>query len=420
MQRTVQHAIALLLIVTPAFAQSKRLWVLRAPGEVVEYDPGTFALKQKVKVPAEAVKSPAQLSVNRMGQMLFAPAVTIPLSESEISTSHKVWLWNGQAAVPIDQGVEHKSEDRGSNQVVTESVPIAFLSADGNHLFWLENGVRRLEREEVDLSTTNTFQAWQTDLQGKDRVDLTSTNLPDCRCTTGTCEESCPVFSVWAPESGIGSFFLATQIVTGQTGTSYKASNQYRQDGGKWNPSALPDPLQHVLDSSSDGKAIVEAIPDTGCCGWSNQSNDQTLMLKDGKSITLFDEQASYKNSDYDVSFFTSNARISPDAGRIAMTIAATAQSGKPIQLSEQGEANPEESQRIRKAMLELPAIEIKSMDEAPRRIAFVPHATLVGWISDKELLIVENHVLVAYSVGSGARRKSTIRVEDAAHVFLP
>ena len=406
-------------MVAPVFAQSKLLWVLRAPGEMVEYDPGTFALKQKVKVPAEAMKSPAQLSVNRLGQMLFAPALALPLSQSEISNPHKVWIWNGQAALSTDQAVEHKSEERGSNQAVTESVPVPFLSADGNHLFWLANGARRLEREEVDLSTTNTFQAWQTDLQGKDRVDLTSTSLPDCRCKTGTCEESCPSFSVWVPESGVESFFLATQFVTGQTATSYKATTRYQRDGGKWNSNALTEPLQRVLDASGDGSSIVEAIPDTGCCGWSNQSNDQTLVIKEGKSLTIFDEQAAYKNADYDVSFYTSNARLSPDAGKIATTIVATAQSGKPMQLSEQGEANPEESQRIRKALLDLPAIEIKTTDDSPRRLAFVPHATLVGWISDKELLIVENHLLVAYTVGTGARRKSTIRVEDAARVFL-
>lgn len=419
MQRTIQHAIAFLLMVAPVFAQSKLLWVLRAPGEMVEYDPGTFALKQKVKVPAEAMKSPAQLSVNRLGQMLFAPALALPLSQSEISNPHKVWIWNGQAALSTDQAVEHKSEERGSNQAVTESVPVPFLSADGNHLFWLANGARRLEREEVDLSTTNTFQAWQTDLQGKHRVDLTSTSLPDCRCKTGTCEESCPSFSVWVPESGVESFFLATQFLTGQTATSYRATTRYQRDGGKWNSNALTEPLQRVLDASGDGSSIVEAIPDTGCCGWSNQSNDQTLVIKEGKSLTIFDEQAAYKNADYDVSFYTSNARLSPDAGKIATTIVATAQSGKPMQLSEQGEANPEESQRIRKALLDLPAIEIKTTDDSPRRLAFVPHATLVGWISDKELLIVENHLLVAYTVGTGARRKSTIRVEDAARVFL-
>jgi hypothetical protein len=101
------------------------------------------------------------------------------------------------------------------------------------------------------------------------------------------------------------------------------------------------------------------------------------------------------------------------------MTIVATAQSNQPIQLSEQGQASPEESQRIRKALVDLPAIEVKTIDDAPHRVAFLPHAMVVGWISDKELLIVENHLLVGYTVRTGARRKSTIHVEDSAQVFL-
>ena len=224
---------------------------------------------------------------------------------------------------------------------------------------------------------------------------------------------------VWAPDGGIQDFFLTTQVVAGQTATTYKESIRYQLEGSKWTANILPEPLQRVLDANSSGSVIVEAIPDTGCCGWSNQSNDQTLVLIDGKTSTIFDEQAAYKNADYDVSFYTSNARLSPDAGRVAMTITATTQSNKAIQLSEQGQANPEESQLIRKALLELPAVEVKSLDDTPRRLAFIPHASLVGWIDDKELLIIENHLLVAYNLGTGARRKSTIRVEDAALVFV-
>jgi hypothetical protein len=63
--------------------------------------------------------------------------------------------------------------------------------------------------------------------------------------------------------------------------------------------------------------------------------------------------------------------------------------------------------------------IDGKSNQDSPRRIAFLPHATLVGWINDKEILIVEGHLLVAYNVASGARRKSSVRVDDAGHVFL-
>jgi hypothetical protein len=51
--------------------------------------------------------------------------------------------------------------------------------------------------------------------------------------------------------------------------------------------------------------------------------------------------------------------------------------------------------------------------------VAFLPHATLVGWLNQRELLIVEDHMLVTYNVSTGTRRKSNVRVEDAAHVFL-
>src|SRR3954463_9108343 len=167
--RTFFRIILAVLITSMSLqAQSKRLWVLRAPGELVEYDPATFAQKQKVTLPPEAAKSPANVSINRLGQTLFAPAVSLPLSDTEIAAPHKIWIWDGHAATSIDQGVEHKIEEHGSNQAVTESAPLPYLSADGNHLFWFANETRRLEREEVDLSTTNTFHAWQTDLNGKE------------------------------------------------------------------------------------------------------------------------------------------------------------------------------------------------------------------------------------------------------------
>ncbi|HYM78225.1 MAG TPA: hypothetical protein VE377_19785 [Candidatus Dormibacteraeota bacterium] len=406
-------------LLSPLLGQNKRLWVLRAPGEMVEYDPATFALKQTVKVPAEAMKSPASMAVNRLGQMLFAPALSLPLSREEATAAHKIWIWNGHAATSIDRVVEHKVEERGSNQAVTESVPVPYLAADGTHLFWLANQARRLEREDIELSTTTTFQAWQTDLSGNGREEITTAKLPDCRCSTGTCEESCPSFVIWVPEEGIEKVFVTTQFVAGQTASVYKASSRYLLEGGRWTESALAEPLQRPLDADSGGSVLVEAIPDTGCCGWSNQSDDQTLVLAGGRKITVFDEQGTYKNSDYDVSFFTSNARLSPDSALVAMTITATAEANKPFQLAEEGQANPEESQRVRKALSEVPVIEVKTVEDVSRRVAFVPHATLVGWISEKELLIVENHLLVAYNVATGARRKSTVRVEDALHVFI-
>lgn len=386
---------------------------------MVEYDPATFAPKQTVKLPADAAKFPTNVSINHLGQILFVSAVSLPLGEDDLAAAHKVWFWNGRAAAIFDQGVEHKTEKIGSNDAVTELAPAIFLSADGTHLFWFANQQRRLQRDDLDFSTNTTWQAWQTDPSGATRQDMASFKFPDCRCPTGSCEESCPSGVVWAPENGIDKFFLMTQSFPGKTNPVYKASSRYRDDAGKWNAESLTLPLQRVLDASEDGNAIVEAIPDTGCCGWSNQSNDQTLVLTGGKKIAVFDEQATYKNQDYDVSFYTATARLSPEAGSVAMTIASTAQLNKPIQLAEDGQANPEELQRIRKTLAELPAVAVKSVEDTPRQVAFLPHATLVAWLSEKELLIVEDHLLVVYNTATGTRRKSTMKVEDAAHVFL-
>jgi ferredoxin len=405
--------------VTSISAQEKRLWVLRAPGEMVEYDPATFAAKPTVKVPAEAVPSPQSIAINRLGQILFAPAVSLPLADTDIKAAHKAWFWNGHAASEIDLGVKQETAATGSNLAVTESAPAVFLSSDGAHLFWFANQQRRLQREDVDLSVSTTWQAWQTELDGSKRQNLTSAKLPECRCPTGACEESCPYGAVWLPENGLKDFFLLTQFVAGKDAPVYKATASYREENGTWRDDAFSNPLHRVLDAAANGEVIVEAIPDTGCCGWSNQSNDQTLLHANGKTLALFDEQSTYKNSDYDVSFFTSNARLSPDLASLAMTISATARLNQPIQLSEQGQGNPEELKQIRKALADLPAVEIKTTDDAPHRLAFLPHATLVGWIGVKEILIVEDHLLVAYNVATGARRKSTVRVEDAAHVFL-
>jgi hypothetical protein len=271
----------------------------------------------------------------------------------------------------------------------------------------------------VDLSTTTTWQAWRSDLTGGMHEDLTSVKFPECRCPSGACEESCPYGEIWVPETGMGKLSLLAQLVAGKMGPVYKQGSRCQEDGGKWSCTPLPEPLHRVLEAASDGSVIIEAIPDTSCCGWTNQSDDQTLAISDGKSRTLFDEIATYRNSDYDVSFYTSNARLSPAVGFVAMTITSTAETNKPIQLAEGGEATPEESKEIRRALTELPAVEVMTMGDTLKRVALVPHATLVGWINEKEILTVENHLLVIYNISTKAKRRSTVKAEDAAHVFL-
>ncbi|MFY9793468.1 MAG: hypothetical protein WAJ99_19980 [Candidatus Sulfotelmatobacter sp.] len=413
----------LLSFAFPLAAQNKRIWVLRAPGEAVEYDPATFAEKLAVKIPPEALASPQNFQINALGQMLFAPAVALPLTEGDFAGAKKIWFWSGHTATTLTRDISRSTATVGSNLAITESAPAPFLSADGAHLFWFSNQARRLQRDGVDLSNRLSWTSWRTDLAAANREEIASITLPDCSCKTGACEESCPYEEVWIPSEGVGKFFLLTQFVAGQTQAIYKSTSAYVEDAGKWTARPLDPPLRRVLDAAN-ADVILEAIPDSGCCGWSNESDDQTVLRLQGKKITVFDELAAYKNPDYDVSFYTQNGQLAPDLGSVALTINATSKPNTPIQLAEQGQANPEESQRIRKALPELPAVEVKILgvkngEGAPNRLAFLPHATLVGWINDKEILIVENHMLVVYNVANGSRRKSTITVEDYQHVFL-
>ena len=411
-----------ILMTASMAAQSKRLWVLRAPGEMTEYDAETFASKQTVKVPGEAVRSPQSLSVNRVGQMLFVPTVSLPLDEDDVRSAPKISFWDGHQAFMLNRDLKRATGTTGSNLSINESAPTPYLSADGGHLYWFANQARRLQRDGVDLSTTNTWLAWQTDLTGAGRQELTSLTLPECSCPTGSCEETCSYGEVGTPEEGVGKFFLMTEFVAGKDQPSYKSTSLYQENAGKWTATELDPPLRRVLDAANVN-TILEAIPDTACCGWANQSDDQTLLHLQNKTVSVFDERSEYRNPDYDVSFYTANGKLSPDLDAVALTIVATSEANKPIQLSEQGQGDPEESERVRKSLLELPAVQVMSLDvkgaEQPRRIDFLPHATLVGWLTGKEVLIVEDHLLVTYNLATKTRRKTNIKVEDAAHAFL-
>jgi hypothetical protein len=384
----------------------------------VEYDPFTFAEKQTVKPPAEASAAPEKLSVNAPGQMLFAQPVDLPLAEGDLAGERKAWLWDGHRATWLAFGAARTTATAGSNLSISEAAPAPFLSADGAHLFWFSNQARRWQRDGVDLSTKTTWSAWRTDLAGANREDLVSVPLPDCPCPTGGCEDSCPYGEVWVPQGGVGKFFLLTQLIAGQTKPIYKSTSLYQENSGKWIATPVDPQLRNILDAANPN-AILEAIPDTGCCGWTNESDDQTLLRLPEKTLTVYDERADYKNPDYDVSFFTRNGKLSPDLTSVAFTLAATAKPNTPIQLAQQGQASPEESSRIRKALADLPAVEIKSVKDNPRRIAFLPRAEFVGWIGEKEILIVQDHWLIACNLETGARRRSTVHAEDAAHVFL-
>lgn len=403
---------------------NKRLWVLQKPGTIVEYDPATFAPKQTREVPPEIFKSPQDLQINQNGQMLFLPG-QVQEADGRVheNTDSKFWFWDGRSEKSIHRPVSSSTTSSGTNKLVETAMPRCFLSADGAHLVWFENRTKTLMPPDlsVDLSVSTTFRAWQTDLSGGRSEEIASNSLPACKCETGVCSESCPEVAYWVPEGGVSDYFLATHWIPGQIQSDYQNSFVYRRSAGNWSASKLPAAVKQILDSASDanGVSLIEAVPDAGCCGWENESDDQTLLTRNGKTTLFFDEFRRYQNQDYDVSFFTSSAKLAPNAAFVAFTVAATQNAGTEIRLSDSGKANPGELARIQKALAELPEVEVVRVEDSAKPVAKIAHATLVGWINDQEILLVENDFLVALNVASGARRISNIKMGAGSHAYL-
>jgi hypothetical protein len=401
---------------------NKRLWVLQEPNTIVEYDAATFALRQTQKVPPEVFKSPQDLQINQRGQMLFLPAQVQEQSLVQENTGATFWFWDGASGGVAQRPVTKTTVASGKNTLVEAATPRCFSSADGSHLFWFENRMKTLTGDGVDISVNTTFRVWQTNLAGAEVQEIASAALPACQCDTGVCSESCPEAAYWVPEEGVSNFFLMTQWVPGQIQPRYDDSFLYtRSVAGRWSAKKLPDVVEQVLDFRSDGNEVefIESVPDAGCCGWENESSDQTVLTKASKTIPLFDEFKRYQNQDYDVSFFTSNARLSPRGDSAGFTIMATQNPGTEIRLSDSGRPNPGELARIQKALTELPVVEAVRVEDPAKPAARIPHATLVGWINEQEILVVENDVLVAFNVASGARRTSQIKISKPSYGFL-
>jgi hypothetical protein len=401
---------------------AKRLWIIRDRAQITEYDLATFTPGRTLTIPPEFRTNPVdlarKLSFSSQGQFVLAPG-------ESATTRSKFWLWDGHSESAIscpdlDARQEAESDsDADDGHTGAANDLVVRLSADGQRLFWFANHdrvVRNGDRTD-ESSVITTFHVWQTDLACRHTQEVDSFIFPECKCSTGACEETCPHGSAWAPERGVGDFFFVTHFVPGQLQSQSLASFLYRESGGRWTSTRLPQPLEALADAAAHGSLVIETVPDSGCCGWENESDDSTVLWRDGKPNTLFDEWKSYKNRNYDVSFAATTALVSPVQNLVAITITATQPPGTDIRLSSDGKENPTELEGIRRALGELPAVEVVSADG--KRLAFLPRASLVGWLSEKEILIVEDHWLAAYDVVTGAHRKSMLQIPEGTYAFV-
>ena len=97
----------------------------------------------------------------------------------------------------------------------------------------------------------------------------------------------------------------------------------------------------------------------------------------------LYDEFDRYDNRNTDVSFYTADARLAAGNALLAYTVVSTARTASEIRLSSGGKENAEELARVRRAITELPAVEIMQSGIPSRPATVIRQAALVGWLSD-------------------------------------
>jgi hypothetical protein len=266
---------------------------------------------------------------------------------------------------------------------------------------------------------STTFRIWQTDLAGLNPSSVASYAFRPCKCETGACMDTCPEADSWFPEDGVEDFFIVGHWIRGQVGSKRQSSFLYRKAGGKWSALKSSRVFEDVLDATRDGSVIVHAVRDEACCGWENDSDDQTMLFAGGKNTVIFDEQKRYFNTNYDVSFYTSKTKQSPDGSLVAINIASTARPGVEFRLSSSGKNNPGELARIRQTCDTLPAVEVFRVAEPTKPLLTLPRASFAGWLNDREILAVENGALFTFDISKNTRTDTGIKISKESGVFV-
>ena len=388
------------------------IWVLQPDNKLAAYDAADFRQWTTLPLPPEAKRYPEGIAISRQGAVLATavPGGNLALRRFWQSDPHPGWLPAGRT--------NDKIPAPGGGDLITSATPQVHLTSDPERLFWFEDRKQTLNRAGLDISVTTVFLAWTTNRQGGDVQHVAEVPYPKCACDTGACGDTCPETQVWAPEAGIADFFFVTRRVQGQVATHFQETDLYRLQNGRWVSQKLPAPVEQFADMADHGNVFIEIVGESGCCGSENESDVQALLFRNGQSTVIYDERERFHNDNYDVGFFTSRARLSPDGSRFAYTLAATALPDAEIRLSDSGKEHPEELQRIKKALSELPRVEVLAVAEPKKVVVGLP-GELVDWLDGKRILIVQDQELVVLDVDSGAKALTGIKASGALQAFV-
>ena len=423
MRRVFVFPLLLIAASMPVYAQTQvfvsgrppasrpMIWVLGADNRMSEYDGVQFRLwVGRISLPPDARKHLENLFVTHTGIIMFSDVV------AGTSLRH-VWSSNNYAPDLVG-GADDKRVAPSGGFLKTTATPSVIPGADGGRLFWFENRFTTLDRG-AEISRDGNFISWTTDLTGNNPKQVSSFRFDPCKCETGVCSETCPEIVVWAPTTGVSDFFYATRWVPGQIGSDYLETDLYTFTNGSWATHKLDHSVDHFLDAIDHGNLFIESPQDySGDDDPADTPGNVTMLNKAGKSVTIFDERARFRDADYMIGFATTQAVISPDGTRVAYAIAAsdTAEIQPRLQTKKSDAA---EVARLRSEAAAMPRTEIFSTFDPATVLLSLPNTDLVGWLDAERLLILQHGELQALDVASGSVKPTGIKADGAQYVFL-
>lgn len=402
------------------------LWVVQPPGELVAFEVSDFSRVGGVRIPAAAFFDPSRLAVNAHGQIL-----------AQVN-DERLWLWDGAHARTLP--VAPILPERWAPPSTTHRAPLRqwLLGDDGRSLFCLASEVapRRMilmgSESAPNPDTTSTFLSLlETDLAQQPRALVFSKRRPSCMRGIHLlgAGATCPEPEVWARNGAVKEGCFLTEWIQQQpwdprgevTPLSAMRRTCFRRDSSGWHGSEISGWLaERLLDASANGRAWVTTGEDDGCCGWSNVSSEPTAFSTPAGAVMLRDEWTSFQNREYDVSLSTSEARISPAGDRVALGSRASSFAGLPgPRLSSGGHADSLELEAFRSMLRQMPLVDVVDVKSPGAPVLRVPRAELVGWTNESELLVLEEHHLVAIDVTSGRRRPTGIELRSIRDAFV-
>ena len=406
---------------------AKRVFVLHhETGILTEYNPLDLRRGNQIKIsgyngyrrhegPAYQFRSPTNdLLVNQSGHILYyEDGVTRQQVGGKKLNVRKLWYWNG--------ATWHHAKVSYPEEISLISLP--FMDEKEDVFYWYVNS----GTENVLISNAthpsryinNNFELYRfcfRDTLVQERI--IKLGFDECLCSTGACEETCPIGRMAIFNNIIQQFISVEHFVSGQLGSEIIGTTYYERYDNKWIEKNKVDIRNHLF---------VNIIEDAGCCGWNNESSDQLHVFNGKQKIVIYDEFSRFKNQNYDISFYVSNSELSLDKKRVAYTIRPCCKPFESIRLSSRAfdkhrgkeYVNLEDQKKIQSVLDTLPVVEVSSIHEFPERLATLKDAVLSGWLDNDRLLVIKDNKLAVFHLSSNHIKTFPIPVESLHQVYL-